>query len=306
MAAPDATAFLDALLSPDNAARAGAEAQLEAVKRDNPAALVALLQQALAQAPRPEHRALAAVLMRRSVGRDTLGRTGQAWAALAAPAREALKASMLQAFVSEPVPDVRKKVCHAVAELATVAAVAPGGADWPALLPAVFSLSDNADPARREAGLFMFMTLTEFTGDVVIAPHCAQLQGILGRHIVDAEPAVAVAALKACCAMICMLSDDAQRNGFQAFVPQMIKVLETALQVASVSKEEAPVCEVLKSLIDVVQVRRAGADAGTQLRKSGRNARARASLFFVARARAAAALTATPTLHARPCRPTRA
>jgi len=255
MAAPDPSAFLDALLSPDNAARKGAEAQLEAVKRDNPAALVAMLQQALAQAPRAEHRALAAVLLRRTVGRDTNGKSSEGvWAGLAPAAREAVKATVLQAFVTEPVPDVLKKVCHAVAELATVAATEPGGADWPALLPAVFSLSGNADPARREAGLFMFTTLTEFTGDVVIAPHCAQLQGILGGLLVDAAPGVAVAALKACCAMICSLSDDAQRNGFQGFVPPMIKVLEATLQAASASSEESPVREVLKSLIDVVQV----------------------------------------------------
>ena len=34
---------------------------------------------------------------------------------------------------------------------------------------------------------------------------------------------------------------------------EMIKVLETTLQAASVSKNEAAVCEVLKALIDVVQ-----------------------------------------------------
>jgi hypothetical protein len=54
--------------------------------------------------------------------------------------------------------------------------------------------------------------------------------------------------------MICSLSDDAQRNGFQGFVPPMIKVLEATLQAASASSEESPVREVLKSLIDVVQV----------------------------------------------------
>ena len=218
---PAIAAFFDALLSPDNAVRQRAEAQKDAVARDNPAALIAQLAAALAQAPLPAHRALAAVLMRRVVGRDTLGRPGRTWETLAPAAREQLKAGMLQAFQAEPVADVRKKICHAVAELATVAAAADGGADWPALLPAVFAMSgDAADPARREASLFMFTTLTEFTGDRLIAPHCAQLQGILGGLIVDSAPAVAVAALKACCAMIAMLKDDTKRNGFQAFVPR--------------------------------------------------------------------------------------
>lgn len=221
---PAIAAFFDALLSADNAVRQRAEAQKDQIARENPAALIAQLAAALAQAPQPAHRAMAAVLMRRVVGRDTLGRPNHTWQSLAPAAREQLKAGMLQAFLNEPVPDVRKKVCHAVAELATVAAVAEGGSDWPALLPAVFAMSgDAADPARREASLFMFTTLTEFTGDNVIAPHCAQLQGILGTLIVDPAPAVAVAAVKACCAMISMLKDDTKRNGFQAFVPRELR-----------------------------------------------------------------------------------
>ena len=190
---PAIAAFFDALLSADNAVRQRAEAQKDQIARENPAALIAQLAAALAQAPQPAHRAMAAVLMRRVVGRDTLGRPNHTWQSLAPAAREQLKAGMLQAFLNEPVPDVRKKVCHAVAELATVAAVAEGGSDWPALLPAVFAMSgDAADAARREASLFMFTTLTEFTGDNVIAPHC--LRATTADIFGDAEERAAWAA----------------------------------------------------------------------------------------------------------------
>lgn len=212
---PSVEAFFNALLSDNDAVRKQAEASKEAVLQSNPAALVGQLAAALTQAPNKHHRALAAVLMRR-----TVDRSGTVWRALAPPAQAALKAGMLQAFVAEPEEDVRKKVCHAVAELAACASKEAGAADWPELLPAVFSMcADAAQPARRAASLFMFTSLTEFTGDRIIAPHCAQLQQILAGLIVDPVLPVAVGALKACCKMITSLEDEAQRNGFQASVP---------------------------------------------------------------------------------------
>ena len=115
-------AFLDALLSADNDVRNRAEAARDAALRSEAGArqLVAQLAGSALSDPSPARRSTAAVVLRRTVQRD-----GRVWELLDAATQGGLKATLLRAFLAEAAPDVQRKVAHAIAELACVAAVAP-------------------------------------------------------------------------------------------------------------------------------------------------------------------------------------
>lgn len=189
------------------------------------------------------HRSLCAVMLRKLVER-----TAKIWASLPDAQKKAIQDGSLKAFLTEPVKDVRNKVSHLVAELA-VQSAGEGGREWPALLPAVMQLATSQDAGARETALFMFTQLAEYSGDELLGAHAASLLHVLGNLLKDPVTSVAVAALKGAAATIVALGDDADRASYQALVPQMLKVLESAL---SNREDEDPAKEVLKALVEVI------------------------------------------------------
>jgi hypothetical protein len=251
-------AFLDALLSADNDVRNRAEAARDAALRSEAGArqLVAQLAGSALSDPSPARRSTAAVVLRRTVQRD-----GRVWELLDAATQGGLKATLLRAFLAEAAPDVQRKVAHAIAELACVAAVAPDGAPpgaepWPELMQAVLTMSqDGASAQRREAALFMLSALLDFSSTRIVggAAHRAPLLALLARLLGDTAPAVSGAALRACCTLIKELDDDNALAAFVPAVPAMMRVLEAALAAGVATSDEEAAQSALKSLIDVVQ-----------------------------------------------------
>ena len=237
--------LLDGLMSSDNSTRSEAERAKDGIVASNAPNFIGQIASVMSSSTNVAHRSLAAVLIRRTFNKDI-------WGQFPHDMRAGMKSLLLSCFLGESDGGVRRKICHALADVAAVVA-GEGAKDWPELLPAIFTLSSDANEARREASLFMFTALIDFTGDQIITPHTVQLQGILARLLVDPSLPVSVAALKAVCTMINTLDDDESRAGFKAFVPPMIKILEGTLTKAVNDSDEDLAQEVLKALIDVVQ-----------------------------------------------------
>ena len=237
--------LLDALMSSDNSTRSEAERVKDGIVAANAPNFIGQIATVMSSSTNLAHRSLAAVLIRRTFNKDI-------WAQFPQETRTGMKRLLLSCFVGESDGGVRRKICHALADVAAIVA-GEGAKDWPELLPAIFTLCSDANESRREASLFMFTALIDFTGDQIITPHVVQLQGILATLLVDPSLTVSVAALKAVCTMINTLDDDESRAGFKTFVPPMIKILEGTLTKAVNDSDEDLAQEVLKALIDVVQ-----------------------------------------------------
>lgn len=163
-------------------------------------------------------RAMACVMLRRLVA------GGGAWARLDAGAQATIKDGLLAALASSgSLPSVVNKLCHTIAEVATVAA-GPGGAQWPGLLQRVFALAAAGDAPTRVLAVTLFGKLSEYAGDSLMAPHAATLQGLLPPLLQDADNRVRTAALGAIIALLAAIEDDGVRAPFQTLIPGMMKV----------------------------------------------------------------------------------
>jgi hypothetical protein len=237
--------LFDALLSSDNYIRSSAEKAKDSALSANAPMFIGQIATLMSSSKNAAHRALAAVLIRKMFNKLI-------WNSFPQDMREGWKTLLLNCFLGEVDGGVRRKISHTLADVAAIVA-GEGAKDWPELLPAIFRLCSDSDESRREASLFMFTSLIDFTGDTIITPHAAQLQSILAGLLVDPSLTISVAALKAVCTMINSLEDEGSRAGFKAFVPPMIKILEGTLSKAATDGDEDAAQEVLKALIDVVQ-----------------------------------------------------
>lgn len=173
------------------------------------------------------------MLLRRVIQVPATGPDGSPvshWRLFGPEAQARVKEGLLLALSREPEMHIRRKLSHAIAETA-LSAAGRGGEDWPALLPAIFSLAGAADVALRESGLHVFVQLCDYAGDVVLIPHVAQLQPVLTNLLNDPESRVRVVALEAVIALLKRIEAEAMRAPFQALLPQLFKVLELALGV---------------------------------------------------------------------------
>jgi importin-4 len=204
----------------------------------------------LSSDPDVGHRALSSVLLRRLIEQPAKAPDGSVvgrWRLFSPDVIARIKDGLLQALTREPEKHIRHKLSHTIAEAALSGAGA-GGAEWPALLPAVFTLARSADAAMREAGLHVFTKLCDYAGNTVLVPHISQLHPVLVGLLGDAENKVRVAALDAVISLLKHTESDAQRAAFQAQLPQMFKVLELSL-----AADELQAREALESLIELVE-----------------------------------------------------
>jgi len=75
----------------------------------------------------------------------------------------AAKGTLLQAVQAETEPMVIRRLCHAVAEVATQTLSDPG---WAELMPTVFSMVKSGEPGRRSSAMFLFNKIAEYCDDV--------------------------------------------------------------------------------------------------------------------------------------------
>ena len=181
--------------------------------------------QSLGSDPDEGRRGIAAVMLRRLFERS--GEGAAAWGRLPLEAQASVKDGLMGALANEANSNVLRKLCHAIAEIALVAA-GPGGSSWPELLPRVFGLAQSPNPRTRETAIVLFGKLAEYAGNTLLVPHAATLHGLLPPLLSDADNAVRIAALSAIIALLSCIEDDGVRAPFQGLLPNMMKVRETS------------------------------------------------------------------------------
>eukprot|EP00937_MAST-01D_sp_MAST-1D-sp2_P008231 g8231.t1 len=244
MAATNLGAVLNALLSPDNAARNAAEAAYnQALEGQLPSVAQGLLQ-TVRSAPDEVHRTLAAVLIRRAIGPFS-GR----WQKLDAATQRAVQTELLAALAAETRPHLARKLCLAAAGLTS----SDGGSAWPELVQfAVTAAQAPAEqPLRREVGYLLLGKIGEFNFEM-LAPHMAPLQPLLLAGIGGAGESAAgrsmqLEALRAGVSLVLSLPGLAQQQPLaESLLPGALAAIAAAL-----ASDELHARELLQALVDL-------------------------------------------------------
>ncbi|OQR84814.1 importin-like protein [Achlya hypogyna] len=225
------------LLNNDNNVRREAEAAYTRLKTEQPVQLTStLLSLSCVQSnpTEPTTRAFAPVLLRRVLETEGISHLEIAY-------RETLKAQLLAALGAEPLAHIRRKLGHAIAELARLEA------SWPELLPAVVALAQHPDTAMQITSLDVLGTLSEYMGPTLRLHH-DQFFNLFSTFI--GRPAsprldLRVAAAKAMVAYIVVLESAQAMQPFTQLLLPLLQVAEELLQ----SSDELSAREVLSALL---------------------------------------------------------
>jgi hypothetical protein len=194
------------------------------------------------------HRLLSSVLLRRLVEpKHKRLAEEQVWNQLPAEVRAHLKAGLITTLAGEPKRHLRHKVAHVIAQLSVLAA-GVGGCEWPELLPGIMALTQNADAALRETGVFALACLAEYFGNEALSTHAAHLQGVLATLLADSDMTVKMRALEATTVVILSTFEDEARAHYYPLVPQLMGVLGETLMVDEFAAREG-----LMSFIKLLQ-----------------------------------------------------
>lgn len=219
-------------LSPDNAVRGTAEAQIQEL-RNLPDVLGENLVTVLRSSQNEQIRAVSAVLVRKTITKDY-------WPGISPAAQAKLKAELLAAVENEPVGSIRKKISDTIGEIASF--LEEG--QWPELLPFLFRCANAASPGHRESALQIFGQLPF---DQTLTDNLGVLHQLLVKSLQDPEsPDVRLAAVRAVASVLPNL-ENKQRSSFGDALPLMIQVLNGALQATN----EGSARNVLEELIDI-------------------------------------------------------
>ena len=131
-----------------------AEEQYRTALAASPAPVVTSLMQVLRSSPEQPLRSLSAVLLRRIF--DLLS-TAETVQKLDAATLEVVKQGLVASLTVEPVATIARRVALTTAQLASSQFAA-----WPTLMPAVLSLMQHSDTAKRALGFFTISKLCEF------------------------------------------------------------------------------------------------------------------------------------------------
>jgi len=194
------------------------------------------------------HRLLSSVLLRRLV-EPKRGRASdeQVWNQLPAEVRAHLKSGLITTLAAEPKRHLRHKVAHVIAQLSVLAA-GVGGCEWPELLPGIMALTQHADAAMRESGVFALACLAEYFGNEALSSHAAHLQGALAGLLSDSSLEVKMRTLEATTAVILSTFDEEPRAHYYPLVPQLMGVLGETLMADELAAREG-----LMSFIKLLQ-----------------------------------------------------
>lgn len=206
--------ILAALTAPDTTRIKQAEDALRPVLKRPEA--VGLLTTQVANNESPAVRQIAAVILRKKIGK--------LWKKVKKNARERTKSLLLERLANEPERAVRKSVAALASALAKL--LLPSN-KWPELLQFISQCATHVDPNHRELAYVLLVQLSE-TVAAAMAPELPRLAGLFATALQDAENAVAVAALRACCAFVSTLSTDDEALLFRDLVPPMVSVARQA------------------------------------------------------------------------------
>ncbi|EQC27993.1 hypothetical protein SDRG_14268 [Saprolegnia diclina VS20] len=222
------------LLSNDNAVRREAEAAYTQLKVEQPVQLTStllLLSCAQSNPSDATTRSFAPVLLRRVLETEGVSH-------LELQYRAALKTQLVAALGAEPLAHVRRKLGHAIAELARLEAT------WPELLPAIVALTQHSDAAMQITSLEVLATLCEYLGPT-LALHHEQFFHLFSAFLGHARLDLRVAAAKAMVAYIVVLESTQAMQPFTQLLGPLLHVVEALLH----SGDELLAREVLSAVL---------------------------------------------------------
>ncbi|TDH65048.1 hypothetical protein CCR75_008975 [Bremia lactucae] len=238
----DFPALVAALMSNDNATRKQAEILFESVKVEQPQTLVVNLVHLLRSSPEPEARAFASVLLRPLVELK-----GGIYAQLDAPTQLTLKAQLLEALTNEPLPHIRRKLGHPIAELANFSITKEQ--TWPELLSVVSALATHVDALLRVTAFDVLAQLAEYASDV-LAAHKKSFLTLFTTSLNDENTEVQIASLKAVSAFLLTLEDKQELLAFAHLIRPILRIIEMLVNVG----DEAAFRNVLSALVQIAEV----------------------------------------------------
>jgi hypothetical protein len=245
----DLQGLLQTLMSNDNTARRQAEAQWDALKAQQPDALLGGLCRLLALTHVKEAeplRAMAAVLIR-----SLFNFRSDFWSHLTPGSQASVRAALLQAVTNEPARHVRSKLSHTVGQLASICLINGGNySPWPELLPTVTALCQDSSALAKEAGLGVVDRLAEYCSRL-LEPHAAGLVALFGSCLQSTQQLpVRVAALKAACSY---LHDLEGAQALQAYATDIIPLMLSVVELTVVAGEEDVTRDALSALAAIAE-----------------------------------------------------
>lgn len=206
--------ILARLLEPDNDVIQKATADLkEAFK--NPETLQALCN-ILGTSQQPQIRQYAAVLIRRKI------RKTKQWAGLEDGLKNSIKGSILQLLVQEQEKSTRSAIAQIVAVIARHETPSNG---WPALFEFIVSFIKDADPTKRETGMFVLSIVTSLAAEQ-LKPHMVSLLNLLTESLNETvNKEVSFLAIKCMTELVFFIGDDEMKH-VQNVVPKVLEIVQ--------------------------------------------------------------------------------
>lgn len=242
------TQLLTSLYSSDNAVRSAAEALLETewTSRDNVESLLVFLAEKSCAAEDESMRAFAAVLFRRVAiksPKDFKTVTERTIGVVSEPARDQIRAILLNGFTLQQSNQVRHKLSDAISEVAKEDA-SPAGT-WNNLIPALFEATTNQDPSFRESAFRVFALAPE----LINKHYIQQALPVFNAGFEDSNDDVRIAACTAFVAFFRELPKSAWAS-LSPLLPNLLNSLPRFLQ----NGQDASLALVLELLIDLVEL----------------------------------------------------
>eukprot|EP00752_Nemacystus_decipiens_P012203 g10819.t1 len=216
--------LLAAFTNPDNEVRRRAEAAWEDLKQRLPDEVLANVCAILGRegGEAAGLRAMAAVLLR-----TLFDIRSDVWFRAQERTQMGVKTTLLDRLTNEPVAHIRRKLTHAIGQLAGISS---GTAEWPELMALTVALCDakQRSPEMKVVGLDLVNILAEFC-PAMMSPHQAGLLQMFGACLDDADIGVRVAALKAACSFLQDSLPESSAATASSLVPKMMSVLEATV-----------------------------------------------------------------------------
>ncbi|CAM9771934.1 unnamed protein product, partial [Ectocarpus sp. 12 AP-2014] len=233
--------LLGAFTSPDNGVRRRAEEAWEDMKMRLPDQVLEQVCAVLGQADGVEGgeglRAMAAVLLR-----TLFDIRSDVWFRVQQQTQAGVKATLLDRLTKEPVAHIRRKLTHAIGQLAGISSATD---EWPELMALTVALCDAAQqsPEMKIVGLDLVNILAEFCPGMM-APHQDGLLQMFGTSLEHPTIGVRVAALKAACSFL----QDSLSGPSAAVAPSLIPRIMSVVEATVNAGDEAAAGDVLEAL----------------------------------------------------------
>ncbi|CBJ30196.1 conserved unknown protein [Ectocarpus siliculosus] len=233
--------LLGAFTSPDNGVRRRAEEAWEDMKMRLPDQVLEQVCAVLGQADGGEGgeglRAMAAVLLR-----TLFDIRSDVWFRVQQQTQAGVKATLLDRLTKEPVAHIRRKLTHAIGQLAGISSAT---GEWPELMALTVALCDAAQqsPEMKVVGLDLVNILAEFCPGMM-SPHQDGLLQMFGASLEDPTIGVRVAALKAACSFL----QDSLSGPSAAVAPSLVPRIMSVVEATVNAGDESAAGDVLEAL----------------------------------------------------------